>query len=154
MRPPWDGSRQVGHSSVAQFPPGLHVTASRGGATVCQTCKASTAKSALKTTGRSPAGKAASPARVTPSDRPGNHVTHSMASVNASKCPDKDERFHLCYSGLDTEDGNVTSARRTCGEILKRNVFLATAIHRASTQTTHSATPSLGNVTAWKVCSV
>ena len=61
------------------------MTASLAGATVCQTCRASTAKSALKTTGRLPAEKAASHALVTPSAQLRSHVIRSMDSVNASK---------------------------------------------------------------------
>ena len=103
MRPSWDRSRQVGRSAVPQFPPGLHVTASRAGATVCQTCRASTAKSALKTTGRLPAERAASHALVTPSDPPQSHVILSMASVNASKFNVKllDERLRDVFAVQD-----------------------------------------------------
>ena len=79
------------------------MTASRDGATVCQTCKASTAKSVLKTTGRLPAERAASHALVIPSAQPRSHVILSMASVNASKFAAKvlDERLSDIFAVQD-----------------------------------------------------
>ena len=66
--------------------PGSHATESLAGASACPTCRASTARSASRTTGRLQAGKVVSLVTAIPSVRLALRATPSLASVSASKC--------------------------------------------------------------------